>query len=230
MYHLLLSCEHASNEIPKTYQSFFKGHEATLNTHRAWDIGAYTSYQYLLKAFPQALHQHAPWSRLLIELNRSKHHKNLFSEFTDCLARDEKIKLVNNYYEPYRQEIIEMISLHLPLIHIAVHSFTPSLNNKERNADIGLLYDPKRSSEKLFCQDWKKSLQAIAPQYKVRKNYPYQGKTDGLTTALRKQFSEKNYLGIELEINQKFFEADFHPILSVLQKSLKKAFDSYCPL
>lgn len=33
-------------------------------------------------------------------------------------------------------------------------------------------------------------------------NYPYLGKSDGFTTSLRKQFPFQ-YIGIELEINQK---------------------------
>lgn len=37
----------------------------------------------------------------------------------------------------------------------------------------------------------------------VRFNYPYLGKADGFTTHLRKKFKD-NYIGIELEVNQKF--------------------------
>jgi hypothetical protein len=52
---------------------------------------------------------------------------------------------------------------------------------------------------------------------KVRKNYPYKGISDGLTTSLRKQYTQKNYCGIEIEINQKhFFES------SKIWRSLKE--------
>lgn len=37
----------------------------------------------------------------------------------------------------------------------------------------------------------------------MRRNYPYAGKGDGLTMALRDRFPQHAYLGIELEINQK---------------------------
>jgi hypothetical protein len=37
----------------------------------------------------------------------------------------------------------------------------------------------------------------------LRRNYPYRGQSDGLTTALRRQFGAR-YLGIELEINQRW--------------------------
>jgi len=38
----------------------------------------------------------------------------------------------------------------------------------------------------------------------VRRNYPYAGKSDGLTAFLRRRFPAEVYIGIELEINQKY--------------------------
>ena len=37
----------------------------------------------------------------------------------------------------------------------------------------------------------------------MRRNYPYQGRGDGLTRYLRARFDDAAYCGIELEINQK---------------------------
>jgi predicted N-formylglutamate amidohydrolase len=48
------------------------------------------------------------------------------------------------------------------------------------------------------------------PQLKIRSNYPYLGNADGFTTYLRKRF-QKNYLGIELEINQKLLKNEKFP-------------------
>ena len=42
-----------------------------------------------------------------------------------------------------------------------------------------------------------------APELKVRRNYPYAGKSDGFTAYLRRRFPADAYVGIELEINQK---------------------------
>jgi predicted N-formylglutamate amidohydrolase len=72
-----------------------------------------------------------------------------------------------------------------------------------RNADIGLLYDPARRGEAELCRRWQARLRASAPELKVRRNYPYAGKSDGFTTYLRRRFPAKVYVGIELEINQK---------------------------
>ena len=71
-----------------------------------------------------------------------------------------------------------------------------------RRADVGLLYDPARQREADLCARWKASLAVIAPEIRVRRNYPYAGKADGLTSALRVSFPGDAYIGIELEINQ----------------------------
>jgi hypothetical protein len=41
-----------------------------------------------------------------------------------------------------------------------------------------------------------------APALAVRRNYPYLGKNDGLTTSLRRRFEPAAYVGVEIEINQ----------------------------
>jgi predicted N-formylglutamate amidohydrolase len=88
------------------------------------------------------------------------------------------------------------------VIHLSSHSFTPELNGRVRVADVGLLYDPARQGEAALCARWKASLAAIAPQFRVRRNYPYAGKGDGVTRDLRLRFSRRSYVGIELEVNQ----------------------------
>src|SRR5690606_17137901 len=79
----------------------------------------------------------------------------------------------------------------------------PKLHGKVRQTEIGLLYDPQRAREKRFCQAWRKSLIAHSPDLRVRKNYPYLGTSDGFTTYLRTKFTDSQYAGIELEVNQK---------------------------
>ena len=37
---------------------------------------------------------------------------------------------------------------------------------------------------------------------RVRRNYPYLGKGDGLTTWLRRRFFSSEYAGVEIELNQ----------------------------
>lgn len=91
------------------------------------------------------------------------------------------------------------------IVHLGIHSFTPTLNGKVRNTDIGILYDPSRSQERTYANIIKAEIKRLYPAMKVRFNYPYKGTSDGLTTTLRKKFGQR-YVGIEIEINQKFFQ------------------------
>jgi len=89
------------------------------------------------------------------------------------------------------------------VIHVSSHSFTPVLDGVVRDADVGLLYDPARKAEAAFVLRWKTALESHAPDWRIRRNYPYTGTNDGLTTYLRTRFPDHLYAGIELEINQK---------------------------
>jgi predicted N-formylglutamate amidohydrolase len=145
-------------------------------------------------------------SRLLVDLNRSIGHPWLFSEATRAAPAEVRATIVERYYQPYRAQVerlvLRSVSRGRRVIHVSSHSFTPELDGKVRRADVGLLYHPGRSSEAALCNRWKDSLAALAPQLRVRRNYPYAGKGDGLTSHLRRRFPQASYVGIELEMNQ----------------------------
>lgn len=204
---LILTCEHAGNEIPENYEQLFKGAKDVLETHRGYDPGALDLFRKLspLAAFAQEY----MISRLLVEPNRSLDHPQLFSEFTGELPEIQKEELLEDFYLPYRHYIQTRIGQYIAtgeeVLHLSVHSFTPELNGEVRNADVGLLFDPARAEESDFCKRFQKSLFQQDRELQVRFNYPYLGIDDGFTTYLRQQFP-KQYLGIELEVNQKFVD------------------------
>ena len=201
----LLTCEHGGNEIPEEFQKYFVQAGGVLNSHRGYDPGALDLFFFLQNLADYSYY--STQSRLLIELNRSLTHPKLFSEFTKNFSSEEKNSIVDRFYFPYRNSVESWISEILEkgeqVFHISLHSFSPELDGKIRNADIGLLFDPSRADEKNFCKILKMQLHLAEPKLKVRFNYPYLGKADGFTTYLRKKFPD-NYSGIELEINQKF--------------------------
>lgn len=222
---LIITCEHASNKIPVEYQAVFANHKALLETHRGYDIGALELAQLLATHADKAFY--AEYSRLLIELNRSLHHAKLFSDVTKSLVNQDQQFIVSNYYLPYREAIATTIADILKdnncVTHISVHSFTPELNGVQRNCDIGLLYDSQRKAEQAFCRKWKTQLLALQPNLKIRFNYPYLGKADGFTSYLRKQFKPESYIGIELEVNQRFALANdesWHRLKIILEQAL----------
>ncbi|OBX21518.1 MULTISPECIES: N-formylglutamate amidohydrolase [Bizionia] len=202
---LILTCEHGGNHIPKEYEGLFINQEAILNAHRGFDLGALDVFQSLKPIADFSKFSNT--SRLLVELNRSLHHKDLFSKFTRELSKAEKQKIIAQYYKPYRDAVEGVISQCIQegetVIHVSIHSFTPIWKNVERRVDIGLLYDSRIPKEKDFCKVFKTEILRISNNYEIRFNQPYLGKADGFPTYLRKQFSE-NYIGVELEINQKY--------------------------
>ncbi|MBI1372662.1 MAG: N-formylglutamate amidohydrolase [Phycisphaera sp.] len=203
--HLLITCEHAGNRVPAKYAPLFVKHAALLASHRGWDPGALPLARVLARAFDTPMLHHDV-TRLLVESNRSLHHPALFSAVTRDLPEDDRRRIVDEHYLPHRRAVeaavCDAIAGGACVVHIGVHSFTPSLNGVTRNADVGLLYDPTRRAERAICHAWRDAIRQEAPQLRVRMNYPYRGIADGLTTALRRVHPANAYLGIELEMNQ----------------------------
>ncbi|KTD62550.1 N-formylglutamate amidohydrolase [Legionella spiritensis] len=202
---VLLSCEHAVNHVPDAYEPLFQPYHDLLNSHRGLDIGASAIADYLSESLRCALVK-AQATRLLIDCNRSLRHPHCFSEITRSLSLADKETIKQQFYLPFRQQveshIHEYIKQGRQVWHLSIHSFTPILDGQCRNADIGLLYDPKRPSERTIAKRWQQEIRHTAPPLRVRLNYPYRGTSDGFTCALRKRYSSDDYAGIEVETNQ----------------------------
>lgn len=202
---LLLTCEHAGNRVPRDLNARFTPHAALLASHRGWDPGA------LPIAEAMATQLNAPmmaygWTRLLIEPNRSLHHPALFSVLSRTLPPQTKSRLIEQYYRPHRDAVEYTLrtwrDAGRTVLHVGVHTFTPEMDGKVRNADVGLLYDPASSLEREAAAQWQAALHESMPALRIRRNYPYRGAADGLTTHLRRSLGTTHYAGIELEVNQ----------------------------
>ena len=206
----IISCEHGGNAVPPDYAPLFLGHEALLQTHRGWDLGALVLARHLAAAVNAPLFA-ATTTRLLIDLNRSVGHRQLYSEATRSLPLTTRRCIVAVHYQPYRNaiegEVARLIAAGQRVVHIASHSFTPQLHGVVRRADVGWLYDPRRAGEGAFALQWLRAFERLRPDLTLRRNYPYQGKGDGLTALLRKRHPASQYLGMELEVNQHFVTA-----------------------
>lgn len=202
----LVTCEHAGNRIPAQYRHYFDEHLALLPTHRAYDIGALTLARRVASALDAPL-IYSTVTRLLIDLNRSARHPRLYSEATRPASRPIRHEIVRRHYLPYRNEVESHVADAAKngsrLVHLSVHSFTPKLEGEVRNADIGLLYDPRRTDEKEFCQAWRAVFKNESEDWKVRMNYPYTGVQDALIASMKRKYSMDSYLGIQIEFNQK---------------------------
>lgn len=205
---LLVTCEHGGNRVPREHRALFAGQETLLATHRAFDPGALDTAKLLARRLEATLIA-STVTRLLVELNRSPSHPKLYSEVTRGLSPSARVAIRERYYAPHRalveRTIARLLRRKRPVLHITSHSFTPSLAGEERRADVSWLYDPSRSSERAFAGLWKDALGRRRPELVLRRNYPYRGVDDGLTTHLRRLFPDERYLGIELEVNQKWY-------------------------
>jgi len=202
----IVSCEHASNRVPTHFAHLFQGQGKVLVSHQAYDYGAAKVARSLARRIHAPVYLGAI-SRLLIDLNRSpSNRKSLFTQYSRMLERNVRELLFQKYYQSYREKVEntvdEIIGKGKPVLHVSVHSFSSVLRGKRRNADIGLLYDPARKGEKDVCGFIAKLLKKEMVTLRVRRNYPYRGKTDAFTSYLRRKYAEKFYAGIEIEINQ----------------------------
>lgn len=205
---LVVTCEHGGNDVPPEYATAFRGAAKVLASHRGYDPGALE----LARRFAAELHAplfFATVSRLVVELNRSPHHRALFSQFTRPLPEATRQEIFTRHYAPYRtaveREIARLVAAPGTIVrHLSVHTFTPVLDGETRRADIGLLYDPRRPLERAWCSAWRDALLEARPDLIVRRNYPYRGTSDGFVIYLRRKFPANRYAGVELEVNQKY--------------------------
>lgn len=210
----MITCEHGGNRIPAPYRSLFRHYGPMLDSHRGYDAGALAMATSLSKRLEAPLFS-ATVSRLLVDLNRSVGHPRLFSEAMRGTSKAIRATILEQHYRPYREQVERCVSRSVArgsrVVHISSHSFTPVLDGKVRQADVGLLYHPGRTGEKELCARWQARLAQDAPRLRVRRNYPYAGKGDGLASHLRSRFPESAYVGIELEINQRIVFAAGSP-------------------
>jgi len=207
-FKLMITCEHASNELPARVKDLRISQE-DLDSHRGYDIGAFAVYEELVSKFKPDFYSSGRYSRLFVDLNRSLRNNKFASPAGIAYHESywgEVEKFVAQNLHEKECALPEKLPASPAIVHLAIHSFTPILDGRTRNADIGILYDPCRPAECKIADIIVAEIRIRFPQYKVRRNYPYQGKTDGLCTALRKKFDPHKtgcYVGFEIEINQK---------------------------
>lgn len=207
----VVTCEHASNRLPPRYRGLGL-RPSWLATHIAWDPGAATVARRCARSLGSPLHE-GRYSRLLVDLNRSPGNRKLIPATAfgvpvpgnRRITTDERRSRIARYHVPYREAVIDDIATHISrdsrCVHLSVHSFVPVLHGVRRDADVGLLYDPRRPAERAIVS-------ALAGRLRdqgltVRLNYPYRGTSDGFTTFCRRLWDDPRYAGIEIEINQR---------------------------
>ncbi len=211
---VLVTCEHATNALPEEFELSAE----LLDLHIAWDPGALAIAGRIATRFGAALWQ-GEYSRLVVDLNRTVDNRMLIRQVSDGhpipfnygLSDAGRADRIARFYNPYRNGVIaaadDLIARHGRCVHVCVHTFTPALAGSVRGNDIGLLHDPGWGIERPVCAELRQHLDA-STDYVTWFNRPYSGTADGILPAMRKRYSPDQFVGIELEINQKYASDD----------------------
>lgn len=202
---LVVTCEHAGNHVPAAFAERFARTHDLVDTHQGYDLGAAAVARRLARSHGGALHV-SRVTRLIVDLNRSPNHRDLLSHLVADMTPQGRARTIARYYTPYRSavesDIERMLRRRGRVFHVSVHSFTPVFDGEVRNAELGLLYDPRRDWEKRTAARWRALVREVEPSIRVRRNYPYTGVQDGFQPYLRRRFPTPRYTAIEIEMNQ----------------------------
>jgi predicted N-formylglutamate amidohydrolase len=89
MDNFIITCEHGGNRIPAPYRRLFREQRALLDSHRGYDPGSPVMAKALARAYRAPLVA-STVSRLLIDLNRSISHPQLFSALDGLAAHADR--------------------------------------------------------------------------------------------------------------------------------------------
>ena len=207
---VVVTAEHASLKIPDRYRGLGLSAQQQ-RSHIAWDEGSVSLAREIARQLHAPLVEGAV-SRLVIDLNRSLHHRRVIPAVAfgvpvpgnEAISAEERTRRIGLYYEPFRSgaftEINRGVTSTGRCVHISVHTFTPRLNGVTRPLDLAVLYDPRRKREAELGERLATSMSAAG--FRVRRNFPFRGVNDGHTTAVRRIFPDAPYAGIEIELNQ----------------------------
>ncbi len=207
----LVTCEHAAPRVPAAYRHLFRTYAHLLPTHRGYDAGALRLARGMARRLDAPLLFH-PYTRLLIDANRSPGHPALYSEVTRSLPEPLKQQIAARHHAPYWRRVFAAVARaaadHERVVHVSVHSFTPMLAGVRRRAEIGVLYDPARPGEVRLATALVAAFRRyFPPPFRIRRNYPYLGRSDSLVRSLRQTWPAGQYIGVELEFNQALWDS-----------------------
>ena len=175
---VVISCDHASNRIPKAFQQLGLADEH-LQQHIAYDIGALQVANALAKFFNFPLIS-SNYSRLLVDLNRHPHDPSAIPEVSDeivipgnsGLTEEQRQNRLSDYFYPYHNRHSELVDnasddYKNPFV-LAIHSFTPEMQSIARPWHYGVLWGHSQNLSSKFV----KRLQQLPGRF-IGENQPY---------------------------------------------------------
>jgi predicted N-formylglutamate amidohydrolase len=204
---LVLACEHASAAVPDEYDGLGLSDEQ-LADHIGWDIGAATLTEALSKELsaPAVL---SAVSRLLVDCNRDLTDHDLIPAQSHgvvipgnaTIDDAERTERLDRFYDPYHRAVDDALACHPDALLLSVHSFTPSLNGRDRRFEVGVLFD---EFAELAAQLAKR---LTLTGFAVRMNEPYSG-LEGLIFSARSHGCRHRRPYLELEVNNRLLRTE----------------------
>jgi predicted N-formylglutamate amidohydrolase len=145
---IVLTCDHASNRIPRALGSLGLD-DTELSRHIAWDIGAAGVSRCLSQALDATLVLQN-YSRLVIDCNRPRDNDDLMPRLSEATVipgnRDlddrARAQRREEIFEPYHRAITDLLDQRADKPHalVSIHSFTPVYLEQARPWHMGILY------------------------------------------------------------------------------------------
>ena len=199
---VVLTCEHAAYSLPDRYGTLGLAAD-DLRRHIGWDIGAWAVVRALLQHVDSAAVSSA-YSRLLIDCNRAPSDHDLILPESDGtpvpgnrgLTDAERQRRIREFYDPYHAAVDRIVRdrADASRLLLSVHSFTSTLDGKERPFDVGVLFDDHEDLAHEFGQ------RLAHTGYRVRDNEPYSGYA-GLIFSARRHGRRHGLPYLEIEMN-----------------------------
>jgi predicted N-formylglutamate amidohydrolase len=207
---LVLSCEHASWTLPPEVDLGVASD--VLQTQAGWDHGAYDIIAQISEHAGIAVHA-GSFTRMFVDLNRGPEHPDVCP--TVCygavvpgnahLSSGDRAARLAMFHAPYWEAVRRECKARLveagEVLHLSSHTFDPALDPAIRTFDVGVLYDPTHAFEAALAERLLFRLRAAGLD--VRANQPYSGVGAAICTALRIEFVDQQYAGIQLETSHR---------------------------
>lgn len=208
----LLLGDHAGNRIPASLDQLGLD-RAERERHIGWDIGI-ADLGICLADRLGASFIHQIYSRLVIDCNRRPGAADSIppvsdgtaipgNEDIDAQEAERRVAAIHDpYQEAIRKEIDRRSNDGLPTFLVALHSFTPSMNGRDRPWHAGILYD---AGDNRFARAVLSAL-ADFPELNVGDNEPYSMDTIDFTIPFHAYPRALPY--VEIEIRQDLLQDD----------------------
>lgn len=197
----VIVCEHASNAVPPEYGGLGLN-AATLQSHIAWDPGAFSVARHLSELLDAPLVAQR-FSRLLYDCNRPPEAPSSIPAVSEIfripgnegLSAKARSERAERFYLPFRATLAQVLDARSsPPSVVTVHSFTPIYNGVSRHVEIGILHD-----DDTRLADAVLAAAGTGGGLVVRRNEPY-GPQDGVTHTLREHALPRRLLNVMIEI------------------------------